>query len=234
MAGRISASILAYPHLKSLVQNRGNKFMKKIQVKMISDVVCPWCWVGKRNLEKAIDMGRDKYEVTVKWLPFLLRPDAPKEGVAKAPNTPTNPRVGHSLRQSGLNAGIDFTGKCDRTPNSVKSHNLLRFAEKHAGAETQNKIQEALFSAYFTDGEDLNNEFLTKVAIEAGLEPDMVRTYIESKEADEITYKEAADHRLNGVQSIPFCIVNGQEMFAGAQPVEQFLRAFEIAPEITQ
>lgn len=207
--------------------------MKKILVEMISDVMCPWCWIGKRNLENAIKVGIKEYDVSVKWKPFLLRPSATKEGVAKEPDTSKNPRVGHNLRQLGLNAGIDFTGKCDRTPNTVMSHNLLRFAEMQGGTKVQNDVQEALFNAYFTDGHDLGIDLLIKVAVDAGLDAEKVRTYIESEEADKLTYQEADSNGRKGVQSIPFCIVNGQPMFAGAQPASEFLKAFTIAPEIT-
>ena len=200
---------------------------------MISDVMCPWCWIGKRNIEKAISLGGDEYEVSVKWLPFLLRPDTPKEGVAKEPNSPSNPRVGAHLRQMGLNVGIDFTGKSDITPNTVMSHNLLRFAAENGGVVIQNDIQEALFHAYFTDGNVLGVDFLLKVAVEAGLNAGEVRAYIESEEANEKTHYEANLHSRRGVQSIPFCIVNGQPMFAGAQPEKAFLNAFSEALEIT-
>jgi predicted DsbA family dithiol-disulfide isomerase len=207
--------------------------MKKITVEIISDVMCPWCWIGKRNLEKAIDSVGDKYEVSVKWLPFLLRPDTPKEGVAKVINSSQNPRVGSHMRQMGLNAGIDFTGKCDITPSTVMSHNLLRFAGENAGHKVQNDIQEALFHAYFTDGNVLGIDFLLKVAVEAGLNAEQVRAYIESEEANEKTRYEADLHSRKGVQGVPFCIVNGQPMFSGAQPEGAFLRAFSEAPEIS-
>jgi len=207
--------------------------MKRIKVEMVSDVMCPWCWISKRNLEKAIESaGDDKYEVSVKWLPFLLSPEAPKEGVRKVPNTASSPRVGQHMHQLGLQSGIDFTGKCDITPNTVMSHNLLRFALERAGERVQNEIQERLFQAYFTDGTVLTSDFLIKVAVDADLNGEEVKTYIESEEADQQTLAEAKAHSRSGVQSVPFCIVNGQAMFTGAQPEEMFLKAFAESPEI--
>ncbi len=206
--------------------------MKKIQVEMISDVICPWCWIGKRNLERAIAIGSEQYEVTVKWSPYLLRPDTPKEGSVKDPDTPSNPRVGHNLRQAGRDAGINFTGKCDRTPNTVMPHNLLRFAGLYGGDKVQNRVQESLFNAYFTDGETLGIDLLTKIAGEVGLDSDKARTYIESQEADEATISEAMKNSRSGVQNIPFCIVNGKAMIVGAQPPNRFLVAFAEAPEL--
>jgi predicted DsbA family dithiol-disulfide isomerase len=73
----------------------------------------PWCWVGKRKMETAMAMF-PQHTFAVTWQPFLLRPNAPREGVLKAPDTPDNPRVGARMKGAGQAVGIDFTGKCDR------------------------------------------------------------------------------------------------------------------------
>eukprot|EP00121_Abeoforma_whisleri_P015640 Awhi_evm1s14395 len=127
--------------------------LKVIIVEVVSDVMCPWCWVGKRNLEAAIKQSAGKYEIQVKWHPFLLRDSIPNEGQLKSPDTPDNPRVGMHMKRLGLEAGIDFTGKTDRTPNTILSHNLLRYAfeNEKGGWKVQNEVQEKLFQAYFTD-----------------------------------------------------------------------------------
>eukprot|EP00494_Astrolonche_serrata_P013176 UN13291 len=88
----------------------------------------------------------------------------PTNGVQKAPATPDNPRVGKRLKQYGEEVGINFTGKCDRYPNSTLSHCLLTLAEEKKGWSVQNEIQEELFKAYFTDGVYPDSDMLLKLA----------------------------------------------------------------------
>jgi len=88
-------------------------FAKKVKIDIISDLMWPWCWVGKRKLEKVIT-NSPNVEVEVNWKPYFLRPNHPREGVEKPPNTLDNPRVGQRMKQAGEAVGINFTGKCDR------------------------------------------------------------------------------------------------------------------------
>ena len=98
----------------------------------------------------------DDYEFTVRWRPFLLRPSMPLEGKAKEPLVVrpdgSNNRVNVRLRDYGRKVGIDFTGKCDRYPNTLAAHQAMDYAFTHGGLAAQNTVMELLFKAYFTDG----------------------------------------------------------------------------------
>eukprot|EP01134_Creolimax_fragrantissima_P006919 CFRG6919T1 len=204
---------------------------KIIMVEVVSDIVCPWCWVGKRNLETAIKSTADRFKVDVRWYPFQLRPGTPMEGILKAPDTPSNRRVGVHMKAVGQKAGIDFTGKTDRAPNTLYAHNLLHYAFQKGGSTLQNAIQERLFQAYFTDGIFLDVDALVKIAVKSGLDEDETSEFVQSSSACEYTTKEARQNSMRGVNGVPTFIVNGEVVFSGGQPPESFVEAFENAPE---
>lgn len=169
----------------------------------------------------------DKYDVKVTWLPFLLRPSMPVEGKPKAPDTPSNPRVGAGLRQAGNNVGINFTGKCDRYPNTVLAHRLLHYALKNNGADVQNKLAEVLFRGYFTDGYYPNVENLSALAKEVGLDAEKTKAFLESSEDEALVVQQASEMSASGISGVPFFIVNDKVTFSGAQPVQTFLQVFD-------
>jgi predicted DsbA family dithiol-disulfide isomerase len=164
---------------------------------------------------------------SVRWRPFFLRPNHPAEGVAKAPDTPDNPRVGARMKSGGLAVGIDFTGLCDRYPNTLLAHCLLKYADE-AGPAVQDKLSEILFRHYFTDGLYPDKTNLRKAAIEAGLaDIEAAMKYVESAEAQQAVKAEAASFSRSGIRGVPFFFVNGQRAFSGAQPPEQFCKFFD-------
>lgn len=161
--------------------------------------------------------------VTISWRPFLLRPNAPLEGTPKPPDTPDNPRVGARMKAAGAAVGINFTGRCDRAPNTVRAHALLKYFE---GKPEQNNLQEILFRQYFTDGLYPDSTNLRAAAEEAGANSlDKVMTYVASNDAQKAVKVEAAEYSRQGVNGVPFFIFNGEPQFSGAQPVQSFKRA---------
>uniref|UniRef100_A0A7S4B535 DSBA-like thioredoxin domain-containing protein n=1 Tax=Chrysotila carterae TaxID=13221 RepID=A0A7S4B535_CHRCT len=199
---------------------------KKILVEVISDVICPWCWIGKRNLESAITQSG--LPVDVQWRPFLLRPSMPPEGVLKPPASASNPRVGFRLKSKGEAVGINFTGACERTPFTVPAHALLKYASEHEPGR-QNALQEVLFRQYFTDGVYPGGDNLRLAAIEAGLDPEKAIAYAQREEVHAEIKEEALQNSASGVSGVPFFIVNGKPVFSGAQPVETILHALRQA-----
>lgn len=194
--------------------------------------------MGKRNLESAISKC-PQYEISVLWRPYLLRPDNPREGVEKPPNTPDNPRVGARMKQAGLQVGIDFTGKCDRSPNTIFAHCVLSYILEKHGSEAQNKVQEALFNAYFTDGvyPDIENLCTIVAGVDipssgsdgvggSGVDIVELRRVLESAEREKDVVKEAAQNARMRT-GVPLFFMNGKPMFSGAQPPDSFLEAFE-------
>ena len=126
---------------------------KVVNVDVVSDVMWPWCWIGKKNLEAAIDeLPDDQFTVNIRWHPFFL---GGTSSLAQYPNGKPKNSVGSGnvsarLKAAGSNVGIDFTGLTDRYPNSVLAHSLLSYVLDKDGALIQNKLSEVVFRHYFT------------------------------------------------------------------------------------
>ena len=205
-----------------------------LSVDVISDVICPWCFIGKRRLEKAIAaLGGP---VKVRWLPFQLNPhDAegrdqpqgiPHEEVRKLGAVAGTRRQGGCGRRGA--EGIHFAfDRIERTPNTLDAHRLIWLADKEG---VQDAVVEALFRAYFTEGRDISNrQTLLDVVAEAGLDRSKAEAVLNSddgleaiKEADELA-------RRFRVEGVPFFIINGKVTLSGAQPPDAFLEAFRQA-----
>lgn len=202
-----------------------------IQVRIVSDVICPWCWVGKRNLEKAMELsGIPRSMFDIEWHPFQLRPHTPEEGVEKSPNV--EERVPPRLKQIGLQVGIEFTGKTDRTPNTLKAHTLLKYAleqskQRKDGGELQNRLAEALFRMYFTDGKFVGAmDVLKQAAKEVGLDEEEAAKYVNDDENQEQVRREVIQDSKQSISGVPTFFIDGVRAFSGAQPPETFLSFF--------
>ncbi|KNC82640.1 hypothetical protein SARC_05080 [Sphaeroforma arctica JP610] len=208
--------------------------LKTILVEVVSDIVCPYCWIGKRHLEAAINETKDKFNVHVRWYPFQLRSETPIEGTLKSPDTPTNPRVGQNMRMMGQKVGIDFTGKTDRTPNTIHAHNLMHLAFGKGGSVLQNKVQEKLFQAYFTDGVFLDAQTVIDIGVAAGMDRDGTQRYVTDPAMCAKTKSDAHTNAMRGVHGVPTFMVNGEVVFSGAQGAQSFIRVFESAPPVKE
>lgn len=164
----------------------------------------------------------------MQWLPFQLRPNVPAEGVPKS-GTPET-RVGARMKAAGAAAGIDFTGKCDRYPNSLAAHTMLKYAGKVAPAK-QSDLMEVVFRQYFTDGLYPDGDNLAAAAREVGLDADAARAYALSEENQKAVAREAREISMEGVSGVPFFYVNGEPAFSGAQPPATFVRLLDEAAE---
>jgi len=168
--------------------------------------------------------------VTVEWRPFLLRPEMPLAGKAKAPATPDNPRVGARLKQAGSAVGIDFTGLTDRYPNTVDAHRLLAFALRTGGAAVQDRLSEILFRSYFTDGVYPGEDNLLALGVEAGLDEADVAAFLKTDELRSDIIEEDRQVKRGGVHGVPYFYFNGIDFgLSGAQDPATFVRAFEEA-----
>ena len=203
-----------------------------LHVDIISDVICPWCYIGKRRLEKAIAAFDGQHGFRVRWLPFQLNPTMPREGVGrkeyrtrKFGSWERSLELDAQMVAVGETEGIQFAfDRTERTPNTVDAHRLIWLAD-HQGC--QDVVMEALFRAYYTDGRDISNrQTLIDVVAEAGLERPRAEAMLNSDEGmDAIKEAEGLSqrHRVDGV---PFFIINGKITLGGAQPPEAFLDAF--------
>lgn len=130
------------------------------------------------------------------------------------------------MKSAGIAVGIDFTGRCDRSPNTLRAHCLLKFTETDPAL--QNKLSEVLFRQYFTDGLYPDEANLRNAAVEAGVaDVEAAMSFVASLEAQQAVTAEAAAFSRSGISGVPFFIVNGEPAFSGAHPPEQFRKIFD-------
>lgn len=204
-----------------------------MEVHVIADFVCPWCYIGKRQLEQAM-AERPDLDVDVRWLPFQLNPQMPEEGVPidvfyLEHFGETRPsQIQDNIRQAAepLNLPINFE-KMTRIPNTLRAHRLARYA---SAAGVVDKVAESLFKANFTEGKDIGDmDVLLEIAADAGLDVDETRAYLESGEGQEEVLAEEHMVREMGVQGVPFIIMARQIPLSGAVGAENFARALDAA-----
>lgn len=203
-----------------------------LKIDVVSDVVCPWCYIGKRRLEKAIQHVSDQIDVTVEYHPFELNPDMPAEGrnqrdylIKKFGSESKYEQITGHVTATAAQEGIAFDfAKQNVSPNTRQSHRLIYFAKQKG---KQLEMKEALMKAYFTDGVDLTKtENLVHVATSVGLDATVVNTFLNS---DDGLKEVVAEEKLNvqrGISGVPFFIINNQYGVSGAQPSDVFANAF--------
>ena len=205
-----------------------------MQIDVVFDTVCPWCYVGKRRFERALKM-RPNMKPTLRYRSFLLNPDLPPQGVdhreyleRKFGGSAQYERIVEALVFTGKGEGINFAlDKIKRTPNSANSHRLIRLART---MNCQTEAVNVLFSAYFERGLDIGNvEVLVKLAEEIGLERGMAYAHLSTETDLNAVYTENARmHRL-GITGVPCYIFNEGRAIAGAQEPEILVRMFDMA-----
>lgn len=211
-------------------------YNRPMYVDIVSDTICPWCFIGKRRFERAMAMaGRD--DLLIAWRPFQLNPDMPAEGMsrdsyltAKFGSSDRTQKIYGAIAETGAGEGIEFRfDRIQRTPNTLASHRLVKYAAAH---ERQDPVVEALFKAYFMDGRDVGSiEVLADIAGEAGLTRDDALAYLGSLEdRDEVMAADVYARRL-GINGVPCFIVNRKYAVSGAQPPEAFLEVFRLADQ---
>ena len=195
------------------------------RIDVISDAICPWCWIGKRQLEAALAMLDIPF--TVHWRPYQLNPDMPVEGVARAEYRAK--KFGSETRGAELDANVAASGRAVglefrhdlmlRTPNTIAAHRLIRWA-----GERQNDMVEALFRGYFQEGKDIGDHAVL-AAIAAGLGLDAA-AFLASDEFDMEVRAEDANFRRIGISGVPSFALDGAVMFSGAYPAEHMAQIF--------
>jgi predicted DsbA family dithiol-disulfide isomerase len=202
-----------------------------LTIDVISDVICPWCFIGKRRLEKALN-GRP---AAVRWHSFRLNPDMPREGIdrksyriGKFGSWERSQELDARVAAAGEDEGIAFRfDKMARTPNTLDAHRIIGLAGERG---VQDAVVEALFVAYFTDGHDLSDRAtLAGIAAEAGLDRAEVGGLLAGDGGLDIVRASEEQARRLGVSGVPFFVVNGRVAMSGAQPPERFRQAFEQA-----
>jgi predicted DsbA family dithiol-disulfide isomerase len=200
----------------------------RMQIDVVSDAICPWCYIGKRQLELAlVSLAQDGLDFIVRWNPFQLNPDMPRQGVERA--TYRASKFGSAERSRELDArvtaaaaavGLDF--QLERillTPNTSDAHRLIWLAGRHG---KQDALVETLFAAYFTEGRDIGNTaVLADCGAIAELDRDKVAAFLAGSEAAaEIRAAERAA-REAGVSGVPSFLLDGYGLFSGAVPARE-------------
>jgi predicted DsbA family dithiol-disulfide isomerase len=209
-----------------------------LQIEIVSDVVCPWCYIGKRRLESALQLlaqaHPDQPKPYVSWLPFQLNPDMPTAGMSRADylqrkfGSSDGGGIYERVSAEGQKEGLAFDFKSiTRQPNTLKAHALIAAA---ADTPVQAVLKEALMIAYFMQGQDLASDtVLAHIASSAGLPSDTAHAVLQDTTAHQAVAEQDAELRGLGISGVPFFIINRKFGVSGAQPAEALLAAMEQA-----
>jgi predicted DsbA family dithiol-disulfide isomerase len=202
---------------------------KPLLIEIASDVVCPWCYIGKRRLEKALASLKGEVEARIEWLPFQLNPGMPEGGVARADyrrqkfgSVEKSRALDARVAQEGAGEGIAFAfDRMQRTPNTIAAHQLIDLAQKQGKGDA---VVDALFRAYFEEAKDIGDaEVLKGIAEGAG-----VAGWPAKENLAEVREKEERVRDL-GISGVPTFIFNRESGLSGAYPPEQLAKAIREA-----
>lgn len=207
---------------------------KRMIIDVVSDVVCPWCYLGKHRLEAALSLRPD-INASIHWKPYFLDPRVPREGMARVDylsrkfGSDERIRPAHErLSKLGKEEGVEFHfEKIARQPNTLDAHRLIAWAE---GKGKASPVVERIFALFFTEGADLTDvEVLVKAGAAGGLNEDKVRQDLAS-ERDIVTILNAANSAAEaGITGVPFFIFNNRFAVAGAQTPDMIAAAMDQA-----
>jgi predicted DsbA family dithiol-disulfide isomerase len=209
------------------------------RIDVISDAICPWCYVGKRQLERALDLlEAQRLRFTVAWHPFQLNPEMPPEGVerqqyriAKFGSLERSQQLDQRLTETAATVGLDFHfERLTRTPNTVNAHRLIRLAGQKG---VQDGVVEALFEGYFCNGADIgDSQVLATLGAGGGLDRDEVLAMLAGDEGRKEVLAGDQMARNAGIQGVPSFALQGHVLFSGAVPAEEMAQTFARAWEV--
>lgn len=208
-----------------------------LRIDLVSDVVCPWCFVGKRQLEQALERWQASHpgtEVSLRWHPFQLNPDLPVAGMARSDylsakfGSADTGRIYTNVRRAADAVGLALEMESiSRQPNTVRPHALL---EEAAESGLQDPLAEALFVAYFQEGRDLTDALvLGEIARRAGLSETQIARALSEPVAHEAVAQADQRARRAGISGVPCFVFNGRHAVSGAQGAEALLEVMDLA-----
>ena len=203
-----------------------------IRLDIFSDPICPWCYIGKTLLDRALETRPD-HPFSVEWHPFQLNPDMPTGGMdrrayleakfgGKQQAVEVYARIADAAEKAGIE--IDFA-KIQRTPNTMNAHRLIHWA----GLEgRQNAVVMALFRAYFKDGRDIGSvDTLVDIAQDCGMDPEATeRLFATDADLADLAARDS-DARQKGITGVPAFLIAQQYVMPGAQPVETWQKVID-------
>ena len=206
-----------------------------IWIDVISDVVCPWCFIGARRLQEALTLCAE-IKTSVRWRPFMLDSTIPEGGLDRASYMARKfapermAEIHQHLEQLGAELGIVFAfDKITRSPNTLNAHRLIRWSYAQG---TQSALVLDLFKAYFVEGRDIgDDDVLCDIAARHSLDAANVRLWLEDDlDRDSIAHEIQSAQNM-GINGVPFFIIDGKFGLSGAQPTEQIVLAIKKALE---
>ncbi len=212
-----------------------------VEIDIVSDVACPWCYIGKRRLEQAETMLPDDITLIKRWRPFLLDATLPKEGLERTEYM-TRKFGGHdrmleifeTMRAAGREVGIDFRFEdMQRSPNTTDAHRLIRWAASE-DEEIQDKVVELLFHKFFTEARNVGDDaVLLETAVEAGMDRAIVESLLKGDADRQAVLDEVGVAQKMGVTGVPCYILVGKYAVMGAQPPDMMADAITQAARET-
>jgi predicted DsbA family dithiol-disulfide isomerase len=206
----------------------------KLKVQIWSDIMCPFCYIGKRRMEEALTLFEHKEAVEIEWKSFQLDASfipSPEDNVIEhlaekyRKDKDWAQNMVDNMTQNAKTAGLDFHFEKAVLANSHNAHRLLHLAKKHNLA---NELEELLFKAYLTDGKDLNNlNNLSELGIAVGLEAEAVAQVLHSDIYSKEVKQDIQEANTIGVQGVPFFVFDNKYAISGAQPATAFLQTLE-------
>lgn len=203
-----------------------------IKIDIVSDTVCPWCYIGKKRLDKAIEDYKDQ-EFEINWHAFQLNPNMPIEGINRELYLSTKfggkeraDSIYEQIKQAGSSSNISFNfNEMSIMPNSFYSHMLIELSKEQ---NLQNEIAESLFDAFFIKGKNIGNlSELTNIAISNNIKDFNEDLFKNRKDLRNIIQTSDENSRSKGVSGVPFFIINNNYAISGAQESEVFKKIFE-------
>lgn len=214
-----------------------NSDKRTVTVEIVSDVVCPWCWIGKRRLKAAVTILRDRYVIAPSWKPFELNPGLPREGLSRVEyrilkfgSVENSRRLDSQLAEVGRSAGVDFDFEAIQwTPNTIDCHRLIWLAGQEG---KQDDLVEYLFRVYFHDGRNIGEQDVMLDAAEAaGIDRTEAERFLASDDGRQEVMGEIKRARQLGINGVPTFVINGQPIISGAVPHDVLARAIIAAVE---
>jgi predicted DsbA family dithiol-disulfide isomerase len=206
---------------------------KPLQIDIVSDVVCPWCYIGKKRLERALALAAE-VPVELHWRPYFLNPWVPREGIdrdsyltTKFGSVDAYRKIAGRVVEEAAAEGLSYHPELvRRQPNTLDCHRLIHWAEHDAGGDKSAAMKQRLMELYFRDGGDLTDvDVLVQAAADCGLDPQKTRQLLASDTDVELISEQAKDAADKGVSGVPTFVFARKYAVSGAQPAEQLARA---------
>lgn len=214
--------------------NKNHEMKNQLKIQIWSDVMCPFCYIGKRKIEEAISQFDNKESVVIEWKSFELDPSfvaAPNESIAEhladkyGRDIDWATSMLENMTENAKNNGLDFHFEKSILVNSLNAHRLMHLAKKH---NLSNELKEQLFKAYLTDGKDVNNwNTLEEMGAKTGLPIDEIQELITTNDYIDEVRKDQQEAQALGVTGVPFFVFDNKYVVSGAQATDVFLKTLE-------